>query len=83
MNSKIKIALSTISLVPVSLLAQPHQQPNVVMILADDIGYGDLEWLKNSPTIHTPNVNDWPKRVYVSPTRTQHRLRVLHRVTAY
>ena len=56
MNSKIKIALSTISLVPVSVLAQPHQQPNVVMILADDIGYGDLEWLKNSPTIHTPNV---------------------------
>jgi len=56
MNSKIKLALSTISLLPVCLSAQNNPPPNVVLILADDIGYGDLEWLKNSPTIHTPNV---------------------------
>ena len=56
MNSKINIALSTISLLPVSFFGQHNPPPNVVLILADDIGYGDLEWLKNSPTIHTPNV---------------------------
>jgi arylsulfatase A-like enzyme len=31
------------------------QHPNVIIILADDIGYGDLS-CNGEPTIHTPNV---------------------------
>ncbi len=31
-------------------------QPNVIIILADDIGYGDLS-CNGEPTIHTPNVD--------------------------
>lgn len=31
-------------------------KPNVVLIIADDIGYGDVEWLSNLETIKTPNV---------------------------
>ncbi len=50
--------LATLSVIPlVSILGQQKQsQPNVVLIIADDIGYGDLGWL-GSKTIETPNVN--------------------------
>ena len=41
----------------VSCLAQQKEnKPNVVIILADDIGYGDLGWM-GANTIQTPNVN--------------------------
>ncbi len=35
--------------------------PNVVLILADDLGYGDLE-LYGHPLIKTPNLNEFAKR---------------------
>lgn len=34
---------------------QTESKPNVIIILADDIGYGDLS-CNGEPTIHTPNV---------------------------
>lgn len=34
---------------------QPVAKPNVVVIMADDIGYGDLSCY-GEKTIHTPNV---------------------------
>ena len=58
MNSKI----SLLSLTGLALLSahaysqQQYAQPNVVIILADDIGYGDLGWM-GAKTIQTPNVN--------------------------
>ncbi len=50
--------LASVSILPlVSTLAQQKPvQPNVVIILADDIGYGDLGWM-GAKTIQTPNVN--------------------------
>lgn len=38
------------------LQAQKPEKPNVVIILADDIGYGDLS-CNGEKTIHTPNVD--------------------------
>ncbi len=35
---------------------EPNNQPNVIIIMADDIGYGDLSWLGAS-TISTPNTD--------------------------
>lgn len=52
---------STIALAPaisISVKAQEMQetqQPNVIIILADDVGYGDLS-INGEKTIHTPNV---------------------------
>ena len=40
---------------PLALCAQQVQKPNVIVIMADDIGYGDLSCY-GEKTIHTPNV---------------------------
>lgn len=45
----------TCAFLPVALWAQQAQKPNVVVIMADDIGYGDLSCY-GEKTIHTPNV---------------------------
>lgn len=37
-------------------LSVAQERPNVIIILADDIGYGDLS-CNGEPTIHTPNVD--------------------------
>lgn len=54
--------LASVALLPItSVLGQHRQVPqNVVIILADDIGYGDLGWM-GSKTIKTPNVNKLAK----------------------
>jgi len=58
MNSGISIlSLSGLVALPVIGFAQQQEtRPNVVIILADDIGYGDLGWM-GAKTIETPNVN--------------------------
>ena len=45
---------------PASMWAQQVQKPNVIMIIADDIGYGDLSCY-GEKTIHTPNVEKLAK----------------------
>lgn len=37
-------------------LSMAQEKPNVIVILADDIGYGDVEWIDTLSTIHTPHV---------------------------
>jgi arylsulfatase A-like enzyme len=54
-------------------VAKPAKKPNVVFILMDDVGYGDLACLGN-PVIRTPNIDAlWAKSArftdyHVSPT---------------
>lgn len=51
------IGAGTSVLLPLALQAQNqlNEKPNVIIILADDVGYGDLS-CNGEPTIHTPNV---------------------------
>lgn len=55
------------------LAVKPKKQPNVVFILMDDVGYGDLACLGN-PVIKTPNIDAlWQRSIrftdyHVSPT---------------
>src|SRR5690348_15206376 len=37
--------------------AQPAKLPNVVYILADDLGYGDVAWQNRQSKIPTPNLD--------------------------
>ena len=41
----------------VSLYAQKKQAPNIVFILADDMGYGDVAALNEACKIKTPNID--------------------------
>ncbi|MDD2283903.1 MAG: sulfatase-like hydrolase/transferase [Paludibacter sp.] len=58
-----KISLKTTGIPAIAMFAsctgtsekQP-EQPNIIIIMADDLGYGDLSWL-GATTIETPNVN--------------------------
>lgn len=58
MNRTIQyLSLSGLAFLPVVGFSQHYEtRPNVVIILADDIGYGDLGWM-GAKTIETPNVN--------------------------
>ena len=49
---------------------QNAQQPNILFILCDDMGYGDLACY-GQPFIHTPHIDQMLKRVCVLPRHTQ------------
>ena len=56
-----KKALSILSLLPFAntngvFASEPAKRPNVIIIYADDLGYGDLECY-GARTVKTPNVN--------------------------
>jgi arylsulfatase A-like enzyme len=56
MNSKFILPLCCLSAVAASCTDKSPQKPNIVIIYADDIGYGDLECY-GARTVKTPNVN--------------------------
>jgi arylsulfatase A-like enzyme len=48
--------LATVAAAPAALDAQPARKPNILVILADDLGYGDLSaW--GAPDMRTPNID--------------------------
>ena len=73
-----RIGLLPASLLPLVAMAQ---KPNVIMIVADDLGYGDISCY-GATRISTPNVDDLARRGVrftdahcVASTSTQHRSR--------
>ena len=57
MQNMKKIILPLIAMLGILLPAQSQQRPNVIFILADDLGYGDLSCLNPGSKISTPNID--------------------------
>ena len=55
MNKK-NILLSGFGLLPFGVIAAQTDKPNVIIIMADDIGYSDIEWLQDLPAVNTPHL---------------------------
>lgn len=54
---KREIALAGALIGTISLYAQKNQPPNIIFILADDMGYGDIAALNENGKIKTPNLD--------------------------
>ena len=72
MFKSIILALAIVFSISYSLLSQEPQKPNIVLILADDMGWGDLQVTGNQ-IVETPNIDRLAKesfsfeRFYVCP----------------
>ncbi len=87
--SKIDIRLLCMTLIVLlsfpmrgSSQAQPDRSPNIILILADDQGWGDLS-LQGNTNLHTPHINNLAKEgaqfqyFYVSPVCSPTRAELL------
>ena len=50
------LCLSTLLLLPAKSTAQPERESNIIVIVADDLGFGDLS-IHDSPDLKTPNID--------------------------
>ena len=62
--SRLMLLLTATACAALTCLPVWGARPNVILILADDLGYGDLS-VQGHPLIHTPNI-DRLARVYTS-----------------
>jgi arylsulfatase A-like enzyme len=81
-SSIIALLLSFITLESFAQKNKPAEQPNVLIIIADDQGWGDLGFTGNK-TVHTPHLDKLAKsgtildRFYVSPVCSPTRAEIL------
>ncbi len=59
---KLAILLASLGLLGTTLLAAPTSKPNVVFILADDLGWADTTLYGHTKYYHTPNIERLAKR---------------------
>ena len=57
MKEKIFSGIIALLIVYSNSLAQPSDKPNIIYILADDLGYGDVKAYNPEGKINTPNID--------------------------
>ena len=71
MKTPIKLSFTTLALPPLAAFySQEPAQPNVVLIVADDIGYVNVEWLTNLQTVKKLSVKELAERASDLPMLT-------------
>ena len=51
------IAIIFLNSISIEAYAQVSEKPNIIYILADDLGYGDIQYLNPNSKIPTPNID--------------------------
>lgn len=51
------LVLLNVYLISTTVISQQKKLPNIIYILADDLGYGDISHLNKQSKIHTPNID--------------------------
>lgn len=54
--------LSLLAVAACSFSLQAREKPNIILMLADDLGYGDLSCFNANSDIHTPNIDRMAER---------------------
>ncbi|MFT7161266.1 MAG: arylsulfatase A, partial [Bacteroidia bacterium] len=57
--NKLIVAIGFLLIITTSVSCEQEEvkKPNVIFILADDLGYGDVQFLNNDSSVPTPNMD--------------------------
>lgn len=56
------VFLATAAILSLLSCTEKQKQPNIIFILADDMGYGDVSYFDNNSKLKTENLTGWHRK---------------------